>query len=122
MNNSEKREALHDAARLCGLDGHVKVVNYKNECITHAEQIAEAQMARPFPVKNSYLYCGTLDACFYYDREDNACCSFSGYVRYGTGDYERMGETAACIQMMLFAMRMAAKHLKGGSAGNGEDR
>lgn len=114
MNNYEKREALHDAARMCGLDGHVKVINYKNECSTHAEQIAEAQMARPFPVKNSYLYCGTLDACFYYDREDNACCSFSGYVRYGSGDYERMTTTAACIQTMLFAMRMTAKYLQAG--------
>ena len=114
MNNSEKSKALHDAARMCGLDGHVKVVNYKNECVTPAEQIAESQLARPFPAKNSYLYCGTLDACFYYDREDNACCAFSGYVRYGSGDYERMGATASCIQMMLFAMRMTAKHLQAG--------
>ena len=87
MNIDEKSAALHDAARLCGFDGHVKVITYKNECFTHAEQIAETHMARPFPVKNSYLYCGTLDTCFYYDKENNACCSFSGLVRYGSGDY-----------------------------------
>lgn len=92
MDNAERTKALRDAAYLCGLDGSVKVVNYKNECVTHAEQIAEAQMVRPFPVKNSYLYCDALDACFFYDRDGSACCSFSGYVRYGTGDYGRMGK------------------------------
>lgn len=112
MNNEERHDALHDAARMCGLDGHVKVITYKNECCTRAEQIAEAEMARPFPVKNSYLYCGTVDACFYYDREDNACCAFSGHVRYGSGDYGRMGAIARLVQSMLFAMRMTAKYLK----------
>lgn len=109
MNIDEKSAALHDAARLCGFDGHVNVITYKNECFTHAEQIAETHMARPFPVKNSYLYCGTLDTCFYYDKENNACCSFSGLVRYGSGDYERMGTTASLVQAMLFAMDVTAK-------------
>lgn len=112
MNNDEKSAALHDAARLCGFDGHVKVITYKNECFTRAEQIAEAQTARPFPVKNSYLYCGTLDTCFYYDKKDNACCSFAGYVRYGSDDYGRMGATASLVQSMLLAMNTTAKNLK----------
>ena len=55
------------------------------------------------------LYCGTLDTCFYYDKENNACCSFSGLVRYGSGDYERMGTTASLVQAMLFAMDVTAK-------------
>lgn len=42
-------------------------------------------------------------------KENNACCSFSGLVRYGSGDYERMGTTASLVQAMLFAMDVTAK-------------
>lgn len=110
MNNSEKSAALHHAARACGFDGHIKTIEYKNQCFTRAEQIAESRVSRPFPVKNSYLYCDTLDTCFYFDSENNPCCAFAGCVRYNSGDFKSMEGTAAKIKAMLFAMSAAAAY------------
>ena len=63
----------------------------RKDAVTMAEQIAyRFRTARlrdkSLPVKNSFVFCDTLDMSFFFDAKNRACFSFSGYTYSGSDD------------------------------------
>lgn len=72
-------DAMHDACRELGYDGHIKTIEYKKDCHTYAEKIIGNFAKRPFPVKNSYMFLDGVDFCFH-QNGNYVNFSISGYV------------------------------------------
>lgn len=67
MTPQKQAELIATACRKAGLDGHIKWIEKKAHAQTWAERIAERfRGGRQLPVKNSYMYCDTLDMSFFY--------------------------------------------------------
>lgn len=65
MTADKQAELIHNACRECGLDGHVKWIEGKQDVQSWAEKIAgRFRNKRNMPIKNSYMYCDQLDMCF----------------------------------------------------------
>lgn len=81
MTREQQAENIHQACREAGLDGHVKWIERKTQAGTWAEKIAVQFKKRdPLPVKNSYMYCDTLDMCFFYGPGDTPSMAYAGLV------------------------------------------
>jgi len=71
-----------EAMKRCKLDSHIKNMEFKKDAQTWAERIAVRFYDKNcFPVKNSYMYCDTLDMCFFYDRNMVPTITYAGYVQ-----------------------------------------
>ena len=66
----QERDALYNAARRVGLDAHVAYMERKGDAHTYAEKLMLNSYRKGMPYKSSYLYCDTLDTCFFFDHED----------------------------------------------------
>ena len=68
------------------------------------------------PYKKSYLYCDSLDTCFFFDHDGCACVSVSASWRNGAKDLGRpIREALTHIQKMLNTMTEEADQwLRGG--------
>ena len=73
-------KAMHDSCRELGLDGHIKIIEYKKDCHTYAEKIVCNIKDRPFQVKNSYMFLDGVDFCFY---------NYENEVNFATSEYQR---------------------------------
>lgn len=116
MLTKEQQEILlHDAARISGMDGHVQ----SSGC-TAAERVMQMFGGnRNTPRKMSYLYCDSVDACFYYCN-DKACCTFTARWFSGAKDLERLGDSGTLIKKMLDNMQgLADGVIKATQAGEG---
>lgn len=59
----------------------------KTQAGTWAEKIAVQFKERdPLPVKNSYMYCNTLDMCFFYGPGDTPSMAYAGQVSVDNTD------------------------------------
>ena len=60
-------EIIAEACKKHGLEDHIKWLDGRKDARTWAEKIAAGHMigVQPYPVKNSYAYCDTLDMTFY---------------------------------------------------------
>lgn len=88
MTPERQSEIIRAACREAGLEGHIKWIERASDAQTQAEKLAyRFKWKDRFPVKNSYMYCDTLDMCFYF-AGDNPAVSYSGYFIYGKGDLE----------------------------------
>lgn len=112
MNEVDIATVIHNAARECGLDGHVKTLEYRKHICTTAEQIMATYTDLPVQYKASYLYCDRLDVCFYFDSSERACCSYSGIFWYSSNDFYRLFQTAKLMRLMLKAMNSGLKKMK----------
>ncbi len=91
ISESEQAEIITYACQKLELDGHIKWIRHKIDCDTWAEKIANT-FRRNFklPVKNSYMYCDTLDMCFFFLPESGtACVSYSGYTTANSNDLKK---------------------------------
>ena len=87
MTREQQAENIHQACREAGLDGHVKWIERKTQAGTWAEKIAVQFKERdPLPVKNSYMYCNTLDMCFFYGQGDTPSMAYAGQVSVDNTD------------------------------------
>lgn len=69
------------------LGGSITWFSAKRKPHTEAEKIASKHKSKPnFPSKVSFMYCDELDMCFFYDTSGNACVTYSGIARAGSGD------------------------------------
>ena len=69
MTNEKQAELIAIACKESGLDGHIKWIDRSSDAHTWAERIANGirlRNGKRLPVKNSYMYCDTLDMCFFY--------------------------------------------------------
>lgn len=81
MTAKKQAELIHNACRECGLDGHVKWIETKEDVQTWAEKIAERfRLTRNMPLKNSYMYCEQLDMCFFYTAWDLPVVTYAGFA------------------------------------------
>ncbi len=87
MTKEQQAENIHQACKDAGLDGHVKWIERKAQAQTWAEKIAVRFKGKdPLPVKNSYMYCDTLDMCFYYEPDGTPGMTYAGYVTADSAD------------------------------------
>lgn len=73
--------------------------------------------------KNSYLYCDSVDACFFYGPTGAPTVTFTARWTYGAKDIDKLGETAELMKTMLYNMTVEAalENLTADSKGNLED-
>lgn len=101
----QEYDALYNAARRSNLDAHIQYMDRKSDAHTCAEQLMLNSYRRGMPYKASYLYCDTLDACFYFDHDGRACVTVSARWCNGAKDLGRpIREAFEYIQNMLDAM------------------
>lgn len=92
---------LQRAARASSMDGHIVA--------TPPVTMAEYAMTRfggkkGTPRKNSYLYCDSVDACFFYGPTGAPTVTFTARWTYGAKNINKLGETAELIKAMLYNM------------------
>lgn len=105
----QERGALYNAARTVGLDAHITYMERKGDAHTYAEKLMLNSYRKGMPYKSSYLYCDTLDACFFFDHDGRACVSVSACWRDGAKDLGKpIREGLTYIQKMLAAMTSEA--------------
>lgn len=87
MTEQRQAELIAAACKEAGLDSHIRWIDTKNQADTWAEKIAvRFKGSRSFPVKNSYMYCDTLDMCFCYNHQGTPIMAYAGYVTAGSPD------------------------------------
>lgn len=103
MKSEQQTALLHEAARLSGMDGHVQNVG-----CTAAERVMQMFGGNRYtPRKMSYLYCDSVDACFYYNG-NRACVVFTARWFQGSKDFERLQAAGVLMRTMLDNMQMLA--------------
>lgn len=105
FTREQQKSMLYCAARSSNMDGHIVA--------TPPATMAERAMTRfggkaSTPRKNSYLYCDSVDACFFYGPTGAPTVAFTARWSYGAKDLDRMGETAELIKTMLHNMQFQA--------------
>lgn len=76
-----QQELIGKACKEVGLDGHCRLIEQRQDAYTWAENIAERfRNYRNMPIKNSYMYCDTLDMCFFYTDNGKAAVAYAGYA------------------------------------------
>lgn len=101
FTKEQQKSMLHRAARSSNMDGHIVA--------TPPVTMAEHAMTRfggkaSTPRKNSYLYCDSVDACFFYGPTGAPTVTFTARWTYGAKDIDKLGETAELIKTMLYNM------------------
>lgn len=73
---------LENATRKCQMGIYIKNMEFKKDADTWAERIAAGfHVKSAFPVKNTYMYCHTLDMCFFYDINMVPTVTYAGYMQ-----------------------------------------
>lgn len=81
MTAERQAELISCACKEAGFDGHIRWIEGKKQANTWAEKIAvRFKGDTPLPVKNSYMYCDTLDMCFFYNEQGTPFMTYAGYV------------------------------------------
>lgn len=88
MTSERQAELISTACKEAGLDSHIRRIERRKEAQTWAEKIAVQfmQAGQQFPVKNSYMFCDTLDMCFFYGPGDTPQVAYAGYTTAGSPD------------------------------------
>ena len=109
MHPERQAEIIKEACRAVGIDSHIKRLELKKEAYTWAERIAaqHKESGQTMPVKNSYMYCDTLDMCFFFMGRTPAV-SYAGYTTAGSKDItggisEAFKKADAVLRYMLAA-------------------
>lgn len=99
----QQTQMLHDAARDSHMDGHVQQTGN-----TAAEQVMQIFGGRKdTPRKMSYLYCDSVDCCFYF-QGNKACCTFTAKWYVKSKDLSKLDEAGELIKIMLTNMQRIA--------------
>lgn len=103
LTKEQQENLLHEAARKSDVGGHVQSMG-----CTAAERVMQMFGGKQnTPRTMSYLYCDSVDACFYY-QNDKACCVFTAKWLVGTKDLARLDEAGKLISTMLNNMQDVA--------------
>ena len=76
--NEQQEQAIRQACKRYGLDSHTTQKERKSDFHTWAEQIAKRFFRKGMPVKNSYMYCDSLDMCFFFLENGTAVYTYAG--------------------------------------------
>ena len=82
MTPERQAELISTACKEAGLDSHIRLIERRKEAQTWAEKIAVQfmQAGQQLPVKNSYMFCDTLDMCFFYGPGDTPKVAYAGHA------------------------------------------
>lgn len=112
MKPELQAELIGKAAREVGLDGHCKLIRNRRDFTTWAEHIADRfRNGNQIIVKNSYMYCDTLDMCFFYTEFDRAAFTYSGYSTVVSADVidDKLPKAFELAKKLLMAMDRLVK-------------
>ena len=103
-------EILSQVCKEFSLDAHIKEIQSVSEAITNAERLTVSYFAVPIQVKSSFMYCDTLDMCFFITDEDKAGFSYSGYALAGDKDVQpAYGINSKLVSAFELAQKMIAR-------------
>ena len=82
MQRENEAELISKACKEAGLDSHIRQIERRKDAQTLAEKIAVQfmQAGQQLPVKNSYMFCDTLDMCFFYGPGDTPKLAYAGHA------------------------------------------
>lgn len=87
MTEQRQAELIGAACKEVGLDGHIRWIEGRKQADTWAEKIAmRFKGNNAIPVKNSFMYCDTLDMCFFYNEAGTPFMTYAGYVTADSKD------------------------------------
>ncbi len=88
MTTEREAELISKACKEAGLDAHIRWIECRKEAQTWAEKMAVQfmQTGRQLPVKNSYMFCDTLDMCFFYTPKGTPQVVYAGYAHADSPD------------------------------------
>lgn len=111
MTQERQAELIYKACKEAGLDGHIRVINRKKDATTLAEKIAVRFMQddQQLPVKNSYMFCETLDMCFFFTQQGTPQVAYAGYAHADSPDIRK---TDIAEGRLIEAFRKAGKVLQ----------
>lgn len=121
MTAQKQAELIATACKKAGLDGHIKWIEKKAHAQTWAERIAERfRGGRQLPVKNSYMYCDTLDMSFFYGETGTPYMTYAGYVTADSKDIteEKLLEAFRKAGQVLETMKELAEEARANGSGN----
>lgn len=102
ISREAQTRILHDAARQCNLDGHVKVADKKVDLYTFAERMmGHFGWRRGVCYKQSYLCLDSVDTCFYINEYNKACCTFTAQWQAGAVDLMKLDTAGALVNKLL---------------------
>jgi hypothetical protein len=115
LNNDQKTVILYNACRKCNLDAHIVSAEKVSELYTLAE-IGIKKFGTNFktPHKNSYLFCDSVDACFYITDHDFPCVNITAKLTAGSKDLtiERVEKALSTINELLNAIQAEIEKIK----------
>lgn len=111
MTAEKQADIIAKACREAGLDGHIKRIEGRRQAQTWAERIAvQFKGNNPLPVKNSYMYCDTLDMSFFFHENGKPGVAYAGYTVAGSPDIKgKLVEAFATADKVLDAMEKLSK-------------
>lgn len=87
MTEQQQAELIAEACKEAGLDGHIQWIEGRKQADTWAKKIiVRFKGDGSLPVKNSYMYCDTLDMCFCYNQHGTPIMAYAGYVTADSPD------------------------------------
>lgn len=115
LTNAQRAIIIHDAARECGMDGHIVHAENKKSLYTMAQKaMGEFNYYKGIPHKESYLYMNRVDSCFYISDDDKPYMTFT--ARWFAGDKdlngERLPKTLELCNKMLNTMKRMIDEIK----------
>ena len=120
MTPERQAELISTACKEAGLDSHIRWIERRKEAQTWAEKIAVQflQAGQQLPVKNSYMFCDTLDMSFFYGPGDTPKVAYAGHAGADERDITE-GKLVEAFRKADAVLR-AMKRLAGEEAQHGD--
>ena len=83
IKKRRQEEMISEACCRAGVDSHVQWIIYKKDAVNFPMKTAVSWNTLPVPVKNSFMYCDSLNMCFFYTDSNIATVAYSGYATLG---------------------------------------
>lgn len=115
MTPTKQAQIIEGACKEAGLECRISWHKRKADAHTWAERISARFFGggQPRPVKNSYMYCDTLDMCFFFGGStgDTPFMTYAGYVTAQSPDITewKLEKAFQTANVVLQAMSRMAK-------------
>ncbi|MFB7817399.1 hypothetical protein ACFC0X_24920 [Paenibacillus chitinolyticus] len=111
LSVEQQAEIMSECAYNLKMDCHINYMNRKADAHTWAERNMVGRTYRKgMPYKRSYLWCDTVDICFYFDDNGKACATMSSAWSFDGRDMVSGSAVKAVekIREMLKRMQLMA--------------
>lgn len=82
MTYDQQKDIIERACKLANIGAYTTEIKAEADAHTWAERIAAQYKDKrlPMPIKNSFMYCDTLDMCFFFLRGETPAVAYAGYT------------------------------------------